>query len=397
MLTILGSTGTIGKNTLSVIKMLGKTNSIFALTAKNNYKLLFNQIKQYKPLFAVLFNESDADILKKLCSKCNLKTKILSGKDNYSFVAKHPKCKCVVSAIVGAAALEPTFSAVVAGKRILLANKESIIMSGNLLIKQAKKSGAILIPVDSEHNAILQIISSLGFDLNNKEKSYHMKTVKEVTLTASGGPFLNYTDKQLLSVTPKQAIKHPTWKMGKKISVDSATMMNKGLEVIEASILFGLKPNQVSILIHPQSIVHALVAFKDGSIISHMSSHDMRIAISYALSWPHRYELNMNLIKQPNLRNLTFTKIKKNQFKCLDLCIKALNMGQNAPTILNAANEVAVEKFLENKIKFVDIPVIIDKALTGIPVTKNSTLKSILASDKLTREYVIKYIDKKWK
>ena len=397
MLTILGSTGTIGRNTLSVIDMLGKTNSIFALTAEKNYKLLFTQIKKYKPLFAVILNEVDADILNNLCKKDKLKTKILFGKDNYSFVAKHSKCKSVLSAIVGAAALEPTFAAVLAGKRILLANKESIIMSGNLLVKQAKKSGAILIPVDSEHNAILQIITSLGFDFNNKKKSNYIKNIQEITLTASGGPFLNYSKKQLLRVTPKQAVKHPTWKMGKKISVDSATMMNKGLEVIEASILFGLKPNQVNILIHPQSIVHAMIAFKDGSVISHMSSHDMRIAISYALSWPDRYKLNMNIIKQPNLKNLTFSRIKKNQFKCLDLCIKALNIGQNAPTILNAANEVAVEKFLENKIKFLDIPVIIDKALRSIPVTKNSTLKSILASDKLTREYVIKYIDKKWK
>ena len=397
MLTILGSTGTIGRNTLSVLEMLGKTNSIFALTAEKNHKLLFRQIQKYKPLFAVILNQVDADRLSNLCKKNKLKTKILFGKDNYSFVAKHSKCKYVLSAIVGAAALEPTFSAVLAGKRILLANKESIIMSGNLLLKHAQKSGAILIPVDSEHNAILQIITSLGFDFNNSKKPDYLQNIAEITLTASGGPFLNYSNKQLLKVTPKQAIKHPTWRMGKKISVDSATMMNKGLEVIEASILFRLKPSQVNILIHPQSIVHAMVAFKDGSVISHMSSHDMRVAISYALSWPDRYKLNMNLIKQPNLKSLTFSRIKKNQFKCLDLCIKALNIGQNAPTILNAANEVAVEKFLENKIKFVDIPVIIDKALKSISVKKNSTLKSILACDKLTREYVVKYIDKKWK
>ena len=397
MLTILGSTGTIGKNTLSVIKMLGKANSVFALTAMENYTLLFKQIYDYKPLYAVIFREADAVKLRMLCKKNNLKTKILSGKKNYSFVAEHRKCKYVLSAIVGAAALEPTFSAVAAGKRILLANKESVIMSGNLLIKKAKKTGAMLIPVDSEHNAILQIITSSGFDFNDKTKSNYLNNIKEITLTASGGPFLSYNRKQLSKVTPEQAVKHPTWKMGKKISVDSATMMNKGLEVIEASILFGLKPHQINILIHPQSIVHAMIAFTDGSIISHMSSHDMRVAISYALSWPDRYKLNMNSIKQPNLKNLTFTKVKKNQFKCLDLCIKALNIGQNAPTILNAANEVAVEKFLENKIKFVDIPVIIEKALTSIPVTKNRTLKSILACDKLTREYVVKYINKKWK
>ena len=396
MITILGSTGTIGINTLSVISNLKKSYPIFALTANKNIRLLFKQIKKYKPVYAVISNENDAIRLRKLCKTNDIKIKILFGRSGLLYVTEHIKVKNVLSAIVGAAALEPTINAIKNSKNILLANKESLIMSGSLMIKLARKSGSLIIPVDSEHNAILQIMSTHGLEYTNN-KSLIKNNINHVTLTASGGPFLNFTKKQLLNVSPSEAVKHPKWKMGKKISVDSATMMNKGLEIIEASILFNLDPKQIKVLIHPESIVHALVSFTDGSVISHMSKHDMRVAISYAISWPYRQNINIQELKNIEFNSLSFRKVKKNQFKCLDLCIKALKLGHNAPTVLNAANEIAVSNFLENKIKFLDIPVIIDYALKNMQLMKNNSLKSILACDQQTRKQVSDYIKNKWK
>ena len=396
MITILGSTGTIGINTLSVISNLKKSYPIFALTANKNIRLLFKQIKKYKPVYAVISNENDAIRLRKLCKTNDIKIKILFGRSGLLYVTEHIKVKNVLSAIVGAAALEPTINAIKNSKNILLANKESLIMSGSLMIKLARKSGSLIIPVDSEHNAILQIMSTHGLEYTNN-KSLIKNNINHVTLTASGGPFLNFTKKQLLNVSPSEAVKHPKWKMGKKISVDSATMMNKGLEIIEASILFDLDPKQIKVLIHPESIVHALVSFTDGSVISHMSKHDMRVAISYAISWPCRQNINIQELKNIEFNSLSFRKVKKNQFKCLDLCIKALKLGHNAPTVLNAANEIAVSNFLENKIKFLDIPVIIDYALKNMKLIKNNSLKSILACDQQTRKQVSDYIRNKWK
>ena len=395
-LTILGSTGAIGRDTLSVINKIDKKINIFALTAKSNIKTLYSQIKQFKPEYAVVLNLKDAEKLATKCKKNKIKTKILSGRNNYNFVASHIKVHCVLSAIVGAAALEPTYSAVKKGKKILLANKESLIMSGSLMMNEAKKNKALIIPVDSEHNAIFQILSSSGLEYNHLGISCS-GDIKTITLTASGGPFLGLSKKRLSKVTPKEATCHPTWKMGKKISVDSASMMNKGLEIIEAAILFRLKPSQIDVLLHPQSIVHGLVTFSDGSTISHMSNHDMRIPISYALSWPKRFKLRINSKVENILDNLTFKKIKPGSYKCLDLCIKALKIGKNAPTILNAANEIAVNNFLQNKIKFIDIPVIIDKALKVMPIKKFNNIKSILKCDFETREYIKSYIEKKWK
>ena len=375
----------------------GVKDKVFALSAHKNFTLLFRQIKLFHPKYAVISDQHNAIKLRELCRANKLNTKILFGIKNLSFISSHKSCTCLLSSIVGAAGLQPTYEAVKSGKKVLLANKESLIMSGKLLITAAKRSGALLIPVDSEHNAILQILSSFGINYDNSSRKNISKKVKRITLTASGGPFLNYTKDKLSKVTPKQAINHPTWKMGKKISIDSASMMNKGLEVIEAAILFGLNPSQIDILIHPQSIVHALVTFNDGSIISHMSDHDMRIAISYALSWPDRYDTNFASSKKLKLGELTFQNIRPKQFKCLDLSLKALSIGDNAPTILNAANEVAVDKFLQNKVKFIDIPVIIDKALKSIPIKKCSTIKSIIECDQFTRDYITSYINKKWK
>tara|TARA_B100000945_G_scaffold298160_1_gene277785 strand:- start:470 stop:1381 length:912 start_codon:yes stop_codon:yes gene_type:complete len=303
-----------------------------------------------------------------------------------------------MSAIVGSAALEPTLNAIKSSKIVFLANKESLIMSGKLLIDNANKYNSNIIPIDSEHNAILQILLSSGLDYKPGSSLYYRKNIKEIILTASGGPFLNISKNKLSKVTPKQAIKHPNWKMGKKISIDSATMMNKGLEIIEANILFGLNIENIKVIIHPQSIIHALVRYPDGSVISHMSNHDMKIPISYALSWPARMNFpnqNLNFRKYPNL---TFEYPKKNQYPCLDLAYQSIKIGKNAPTILNAANEVSVQYFLKNKIKFTHIPVIIEEVLSSMKIKQNVTLKSILENDKNVREYTVDLINtKKWK
>ena len=394
-ITILGSTGTIGINTLFVISKLSQKYQIFALTAQTNYKLLFNQIKLYKPTYAVLICSDSAQKLRQLCKKNRIKTKILCGPKELVYVSSHKDCNCVMSAIVGSAALEPTFHAIKKGKKIFLANKESLVMSGDLLIKNAKKSGSIIIPVDSEHNSILQILLASGLDYKIGATAYYKENIDEILLTASGGPFLNLPLSKLKNVSPREAVRHPNWVMGKKISVDSATMMNKGLEIIEANILFGINPKNIKVLIHSQSIIHAMVIFKDGSVISHMSNHDMKVPISFALSYPNRFNLNiekLNLIKQ---KNLSFTNVNKKQFKCLDLAYEAIKIGLNAPTILNAANEISVTNFLKNKIKFTDIPVIIEKALESMTIKKSKTLDEIIKDDMNTREFATELIKRK--
>ena len=394
-ITILGSTSTIGINTLSILSKLANRYKVFALTAKSNYKLLFAQIKEYKPSYAVLICPESTEKLYHLCKKNRIKTKILCGHEQLSYVSGHTKCNSVMSAIVGSAALEPTLHAIKKGKRIFLANKESLVMSGNLLIKNAKKHNALIIPVDSEHNAVFQILLASGLNYNLGNTSYYKANIHEIILTASGGPFIDLPLSRLRRVTPSQAVKHPNWKMGKKISVDSATMMNKGLEVIEASILFGLNVENIKVMIHRQSIVHALVVFKDGSIISHMGSHDMKIPISFALSYPSRFSLNINKLDLTKHKSLTFSAVNMRQFKCLNLAYEAIKIGLNAPTILNAANEISVKNFLKNRIKFTDIPVIIEKALDEVPFRNSTSLKMIIEDDKYTRELVTELIKRK--
>ena len=397
-ITILGSTSTIGVNTLEVLNKMKNKYRVFSLTAYSNYKLLFKQIIKFNPSYAVLIDKNSVDKLFKICKKNNIKTKIISGSEGLNFVVKHNKCNCVMSAIVGSAALEPTLNAIKNNKVVFLANKESLIMSGNLLIDNSKKYKSNIIPIDSEHNAILQILLTSGLEYRPGSSLYYKKNIQEIILTASGGPFLNLAKNKLSKVTPNQAIKHPNWKMGKKISVDSATMMNKGLELIEAHILFGLNINNIKIIIHPQSIVHALVTYPDGSIISHMSNHDMKIPISYALSWPSRSNISNKIFDFKKCSTLTFSYPKRNQYPCLDLAYESIKIGKNAPTILNAANEISVEYFLKNKIKFTDIPVIIEKVLSNMKIKKNTTLQSILDNDHDIREYTKELIGtKKWK
>ena len=391
---ILGSTGTIGRNTLKVIDSSESKYKIFGLTAKSNLKLLAKQICKYKPSYAVVEKKSDIQKIKSLCGDYSKNLKILHGKEGLCRLASFEKGKCLVSAISGAAALEPTYSAVKAGKKVLLANKEALIMSGDLLLREARKTKSLIIPIDSEHNALLQIISIFGLNYIYGKKSLP-QNIDSISLTASGGPFLGYNNRMLSQVTPSQAIKHPNWKMGKKISIDSATMMNKGLEVIEASLLFNINPDKINVYIHPQSLIHALITFYDGSTLSHMSYHDMKIPISYALNWPNRQRIS----KKMKTLNGTYElrKIKKSDYPCYDLCIEALKIGKNATTIINAANEVAVEYFLQNKIKFTDIPAIIKYILKQSKIRNISNITDILNYDIETRNLTEQLIKTKWK
>ena len=394
-ITIHGSTGTIGKNTLSVIAKASNQYKVFALSAKSKINTLFNQIKKFSPKYAVVISKEKANQLSNLCKENNLTTKILFGADSYDRVSSDSRVDCVLSGISGTSALRPTYTAIQSGKKLLLANKESLIMSGELMIKAALKSGSQIIPIDSEHNALFQILSPLfktsKIDLRKRDE------ISKIILTASGGPFLNFKRKDLRYVTPDEATKHPNWEMGKKISVDSATMMNKGLEIIEASILYGIDYSKIDVLIHPQSIIHALVTFSDGSTISHLSNHDMKIPISYALSWPKRFDRKIGKQYFPSIDKLTLRQVKKREFPCLDMCIESIKIGKNAPTIINAANEVAVEHFLDHSVKFTDIPIIIKTILDRSRFVRLKNIDDVIECNKETRKLTTKLIESRWK
>ena len=394
-ITIHGSTGTIGQNALSVISKSSNKHKVFALSAKSKIKTLFSQIKKFSPKYAVVLNENKANDLSTLCVKNNITTKILFGADSYDIISSDKRVDCVLSGISGTSALRPTYAAIKSGKKLLLANKESIIMSGELMLKAAQQSGSKIIPIDSEHNALFQILSPLFKNSEIDLKQRH--EISKIILTASGGPFLNYHKRDLKHVTPNQATKHPNWKMGKKISVDSATMMNKGLEIIEASILYGIDYNKIDVLIHPQSIIHALVSFNDGSTISHLSNHDMKIPISYALSWPERFDRKIGEQLFTSIDKLTLRKVKKREFPCLDICMESIKIGKNAPTIINAANEVAVEYFLNHSVKFTDIPIIIKTILDRSRFVRLKNIDDVIECNIETRKLTTKLIENKWK
>ena len=394
-ITIHGSTGTIGKNALSVIGNANDQYKVFALSAKSKINTLFNQIKQFSPKYAVVLTEKKASQLSNLCKQKNCTTKILYGADSYDRISSDNRVDCVLSGISGTSALRPTYTAIQSGKKLLLANKESLIMSGELMLKAALKSGSQIIPIDSEHNALFQILSPLfktsKIDLRKRDE------IAKIILTASGGPFLNFKKKDLKYVTPDEATKHPNWEMGKKISVDSATMMNKGLEIIEASILYGIDYSKIDVLIHPQSIIHALVTFNDGSTISHLSNHDMKIPISYALSWPKRFDRKIGKQYFSSIDKLTLRQVKKREFPCLDICIESIKIGKNAPTIINAANEVAVEHFLNHSVKFTDIPIIIKTILDRSRFVRLKNIDDVIECNKETRKLTTKLIENRWK
>ena len=376
-ITILGATGSIGLNTLDVVSRHPDQFSVFAVSANSDWKSLIQICKDHQPSFAVLSEEASAEKLRAVVSPG---VQVLCGEDSLDEIAAHPNTDFVMAAIVGGAGMSSTFSAAKAGKRIMLANKESLILGGNLLMGLVKNSGAEIIPVDSEHSAIFQCLKG-GSD-----------GLSKIQLTASGGPFLKTSFENLKSATPEQACNHPNWKMGKKISVDSATMMNKGLEIIEASFLFGLSASQIEVVIHPQSIVHSFVYFDDGRALSQLGLPDMRSAIAYALSHPGRIKSGVKALDLTQQESLEFHQPDLKKYKCLELAYLALEQGNSAPGTLNAANEVAVNAFLKNKIGFLDIPEVVEKTLQEVSCQNLDTLESVVENDQLSRKIAQSFV-----
>ena len=385
---ILGSTGSIGVNTLEVIRAHPDRFKVAALTAGKQVDRLAAQCVEFKPAIAVVTDAADAARLSALLLEQKILTQVLYGPQALVTAVTESGCDTVMAAIVGAAGLVPTLAAAHSGKRVLLANKEALVMSGNLFMQAMKIGGGELLPIDSEHNAIYQCLPK---DFTNTP--HPSQGVEELWLTASGGPFRDSSLEQLRDVTPNQACAHPNWVMGRKISVDSATMMNKGLEVIEAFWLFGLPLEKIKVLIHPQSVVHSMVRYRDGSVIAQLGQPDMRTPIAYGLAWPERIAAGVAPLNLTQLATLSFTEPDLTRFPCLSLAFAAAKTGGTAPAILNAANEIAVAAFLEERIPFLQIPAIVEKTLSAISVTHASSLELILEVDAQARAIARDLID----
>jgi len=394
----LGSTGTVGENTLAVIAQHPQYR-VFALTANENVDKLQQQCLQYQPQYAVVVNKALAPVLQNNLRQSGSDTEVLAGHQALVEVSEHTGVDAVMAAIVGAAGLLPTLAAVNSGKKVLLANKEALVMAGDLFMQAVANSGTVLLPIDSEHNAIFQCLpieSSAQQPLQAKPHGQNIidRVVKKVILTASGGPFLHTASEQLQHVTPAQACKHPNWVMGKKISVDSATMMNKGLEYIEACNLFGLDMENLEVLVHPQSIVHSMVEYVDGSVIAQLAAPDMRVPIAYGLAWPDRINSGAEFLDLVSAPPLEFMQPDLVRFRCLKLGMEAAAQGGTAPALLNAANEVAVAAFLQGRIGFCEIPVIIEKVLEEMPCEAAQSLDIIQAADNSARVLGNKLVNK---
>ena len=372
-ITILGSTGSIGLSALDVVKKNSGCFQVVALAAGQNVKLLKKQIEIFKPKLVYISTKENALKLRQDLT-LNYKIKILYDKEGLNEIASFPSADIIVSAISGAVGLMPTLAAIDAGKDVALANKETMVMAGEIVNRRAKQKKVKIIPVDSEHSAIFQCLQG--------EK---IENLKRIILTASGGPFLNFTVNELKQVKLNQALKHPRWKMGKKITIDSATLMNKGLEVIEAKWLFNLDFGKIDVLIHPQSIVHSMIELIDGSVLAQMGIPDMRIPISYALTYPERIINDLSSLNLLETEKLEFRQPDIKKFPCLRLAYEAGICGGTTPAVLNAANEIAVAAFLEQKIKFVDLPKIINKVLTAHVCGEDPSLESILNADSWAR------------
>jgi len=380
-IAILGSTGSIGVNTLDVIRLHPERFKVVALTGATQIDRLADQCAEFNPLIAVVSDEMGALRLRKLLVEKNLATQVLSGPQALVTAITDSDCDIVMAAIVGAAGLVPALAAAQAGKRVLLANKEALVMSGDLFMQAIRSGGGELLPIDSEHNAIFQCLPEHFF----KTPKTHYG-VEELWLTASGGPFRDMPIVDLVKITPEQACAHPNWVMGRKISVDSATMMNKGLEVIEAFWLFGLPLEKIKVFIHPQSVVHSMVRYLDGSVLAQMGQPDMRTPIAYGLAWPDRITAGVPALSLSQMAHLSFSEPDLNQFPCLALAFSAAKAGGTAPAILNAANEVAVAAFLDDGLPYLQIPIIVEKALSSIQSFTASSLEVILEADTKARE-----------
>ncbi|MGZ8257807.1 MAG: 1-deoxy-D-xylulose-5-phosphate reductoisomerase [Methylotenera sp.] len=377
--TILGATGTIGMHTLDVISQHPDRFRVFALTASTNVKGLFDLCKKYSPQYAVMLQEAAAEELSLQLKAIGSSTAVLQGEASLSYVAAHEQVDTVMAAIVGAAGLLPAMAAAHAGKRILLANKETLVMAGNLFMQAVIEGGATLLPIDSEHNAIFQVMPS--------QRSRHLADmgVKRVILTASGGPFRNASMQELTAVTREQALNHPNWVMGPKITVDSASLMNKGLEVIEAHWLFNALPSQIDVVVHPQSVIHSMVEYIDGSVLAQLGNPDMRTPIAYGLGYPDRLTSGVSSLDLLKTAQLDFCAPDMARFPCLRIAYEALEIGGTAPAILNAANEVAVEAFLAEQIGFMDIPKIIESVLSASAIDEVGSIEQLVAVDATAR------------
>jgi 1-deoxy-D-xylulose-5-phosphate reductoisomerase len=379
-LTILGSTGSVGVNTLDVVARHPGRFRVVALTANKSVEKILEQCRRFEPRYAVLLDEVSAERLQAEIHGAGLATEVLWGVDSLEKVASLPDVDTVMAAIVGAAGIRPTFAAAAAGKRVLLANKETMVMAGRIFTDVVKANHATLLPIDSEHNAIFQ---SLPQNFNG---DLHAVGVRRILLTASGGPFRQMPPAALENVTPGQACAHPNWVMGRKISVDSATMMNKGLEVIEAHWLFEASPEQIEVVIHPQSIIHSMVEYVDGSVLAQLGNPDMRTPIAHALGFPERIETGVNPLDMFKVARLDFEAPDFERFPCLRLAYQALASGGSAPAVLNAANEVAVDSFLKCLMPFTSIPAMIEDVMQTIGRRDIATLDDVLAADSMARE-----------
>jgi 1-deoxy-D-xylulose-5-phosphate reductoisomerase len=373
-IAILGSTGSIGRNSLEVIARYPDRFRATYLTAHQNITLLQEQIVRFRPRGVVVMNAETVPSLRRVVDS---QTEILVGQEGLFDVVTRADVDMVISSLVGFAGLQPTLRAIEAGKDIALANKETLVVGGELVMAAVRKHKVRLLPVDSEHSAILQCLQ--GEDL---------RTVARLILTASGGPFLHLHRDQFCTIRKEDALKHPTWKMGSKITIDSATLMNKGLEVIEAHWLFGLPPEQIDVVVHPQSIIHSMVEFVDGSVKAQLGVPDMKLPIQYALMYPERPAAPYKRIDFPALREMTFFEPDRTKFRCLDLAYQALQTGGTAPAVLNAANEVAVQLFLEDRISFNTIPELIDDALSAHTPVFSPSLDEVVRADVETRDHI---------
>lgn len=379
--TVLGSTGSIGKSTLEVLALHPERFHVVALSGNSQLALLFEQCQRFAPTFAVVANEADATRLRARLAEIGSRTEVLSGAAALDTVAALDEVAIVMAAIVGAAGLRSALAAAAAGKRVLLANKEALVVAGSLFMRTVRAAGATLLPVDSEHNAIFQSLPA-GFAGDMAAAG-----VEKLVLTASGGPFRTWAADAIACATPAQACAHPNWSMGRKISVDSASLMNKGLELIEAHWLFGVPADDIEVVVHPQSVIHSMVRYRDGSVLAQLGTPDMKTPIAHALGWPQRLAAGVAPLDFMALTGLSFEAPDTLRFPCLRLAYQALAAGGDASCVLNAANEVAVAAFLEHKIGFARIAQLVEDALSSVPLDASASLDDLLARDAETRRW----------
>lgn len=385
-IVVLGATGSVGVNTLDVVARHPERYRVVALSGNLQVQRLFEQALQFRPAYVVTGDAASADVLRGRLDEAGVETEVLHGPAALVQVAALPEADVVMAAIVGAAGLPSAMAAARAGKRILLANKESLVVAGCLFMDAVRRHGATLLPVDSEHSAIFQ---SLPHDYAG---NLDAAGIRKIILTASGGPFRQTPLAALAHVTPDDACRHPNWVMGRKISVDSASLMNKGLEVIEAHWLFSAPPERIEVVVHPQSVIHSMVQYRDGSVMAQLGSPDMRTPIACALAWPERIEAGVGSLDFFSMSNLTFEAPDLERFPCLKLAFEVLRLGGDAPAVLNAANEVAVEAFLQGRMRFLDIPAVVSAALEGVSLAGSDSVEGLLAKDEEARAFALQRV-----